>query len=76
MTIEIWAPRYKDDVVLIAQRKVSDNNVIVFTKAKHLLGQKYYVSEADIRAATLETNGKIPCYAVPMNKLTLIGEVL
>lgn len=66
--IEIWAPRYKDRKVLIAKTKVGAHNEIVFTKVKHLPGS-YYMSGLDIQSYPLGTNGKIPCYEVPLDKL-------
>lgn len=69
--IEIWQPRWHDRVVLIAKHKVASRNVVVFTKTKALKG-RYYVSGEDITACPLESNGKIECYAVPLDKLTLL----
>lgn len=74
--IEIWAPRYHDNVVLIDVRKVSERNIIMFTKAKHLLGQKFYVDKEDIVNSPIDTNGSIKCYAVPMTKLEPITETV
>ena len=70
--IEIWQPRYKDRKVLISTYKVGNQNSIIFTKAKHLLYKEYYITGEEIRKCTLETNGTISCYAVPMDKLQLI----
>lgn len=67
--IEIWQPRYKDRKVLIAKYKVGQMNQIEFTKAKHLEGMKFLISGADITKYPLEDNGKIACYAVPMDVL-------
>lgn len=72
--IEIWSPRYHDNVVLIAKYKVCNGqNMIRFTRAKHLLGKTFRVSGDEIRRCKVETNGRIPCYAVPMDKLLLAG---
>ena len=73
--IEIWQPRYKDRVVLIAQYKVGVHNQINFTKAKHLMDNNWYLSGATIRNSTLETNGKIPCYAVSVDLLEPLERV-
>jgi len=73
--IEIWQPRYKDNKVLIAKFKVGMNNEIVFTKAKHLMNNTYYLSGEDIRSSDTDTNGKIPVYAVPMDKLRILERV-
>ena len=64
-TIKIWAPRFKDMVVLIAPYHVKAGvNKIIFTntwKDKQLLmdGEK-------IKSYPLESNGKIGCHAVPV----------
>lgn len=70
--IEIWQPRYKDNVVLIAKHKVGTHNEIIFTKAKHLMGTSYYLSDETIRDCPLDSNGRIPCYAVPVDKLQVL----
>lgn len=67
--IEIWRPRYKDRKVLIATYKVGTHNSITFTRAKHLLGQQFYASGEKIKSYPTESNGKITCYAVPMEIL-------
>ncbi len=66
--IEIWAPRYKDRVILLAKYKVGTHNRITFTKAKHL-PDVYYLSGEQIKACPLQTNGKVECYAVPVDDL-------
>lgn len=67
--IEIWQPRYKDRTALIAKYKVGNENLIRFTKAKHLKGMSFVVSGQDIQKHPLEDNGKVPCYAVPMDTI-------
>lgn len=69
--IEIWQPRWHDRTVLIARHKVGQDNVIVFTKTKSLPGA-WRVSGDVVRQYPLETNGKIPCYAVPLDALERI----
>lgn len=71
---EIWAPRYKDQTVLIAKHKVGTHNEIVFTKANHLKGA-WYASNKTITGSPLDTNGKIPCYAVPLSELEPLERV-
>lgn len=67
---DIWTPRYRDKVCLIATYKViSGDNYIRFTKAKHLEGMLFKVSGDKIRSCHVDSNGKIPCYAVPMDML-------
>lgn len=67
--IEIWQPRYKDRKVLVAKYKVSTHNKIIFTKAKHLEGKEYYISGADASKYPIEDNGKLACYAIPLDDL-------
>lgn len=66
---EIWQPRYHDNMVLLAKRKVGTHNKIVFTKAPSMGSAPYYVSGATVKKCKLDDNGKIPCYAVPVDKL-------
>ena len=71
--IEIWAPKYCDNTVLIAKYKVENGyNEIEFTKAKHLLGKRFKVHSTDIKSSPIISNGKIQCYAVPFDKLIKI----
>lgn len=67
--IEIWAPRYKDNKVLIATYKVASENTIIFTQAKHLEGMRFHCTGEKIKECPIESNGKIGCYAVPMDYL-------
>lgn len=67
--IDIWTPRYHDRKVLIAVYKVKENNKIVFSKAKHLADKVYYMSGRQIRSYPVDTNGKVQCYAVPLDEL-------
>jgi hypothetical protein len=64
--IPIWQPRWHDSVVLIAKTKVRRDNVIVFTKAP-TLPDRYRVLGEAIRSYPLTTNGRIVCYAVPLD---------
>ena len=66
---EIWHPRYHDQRVLLAKRKVGKHNKIVFTKAPTLGDKPYYISGAKIKRFKIENNGKIDCYAVPLDEL-------
>lgn len=66
--IDIWQPRWKDRVVLIATFKVGMHNAITLSKTPSMKGQ-YYLSGEVIRNSPIDNNGKIPCYAVPMSKL-------
>jgi hypothetical protein len=69
--IVIWQPRYKDRKVLIAKYKIGNHNKVTFTKAKHLAGKEFYISGVDIINYPLEDNGKIACYAVPLDDLEI-----
>lgn len=65
--LEIWQPRWKDRKVLLAKHKVGTHNTITFTKAPTLAGE-YYISGAKAATYPLETNGKIACYAIPLDE--------
>jgi len=66
--IEIWQPRFKDSTVLIAKYKVNKGkNRISFTKTKCYQGMVFELEGDDISSYPVETNGKIPCYAVPLD---------
>ena len=74
-TLEIFEPKYKTNCCLIAVYKVNqiqNDFIVVFTKAKHLMGKKFLVKYSDCLDSEVVTNGKIDCYAVPMEKLTEI----
>ncbi len=64
--IEIWQPRWHDRKVLIAKYKVKEDNDIVFTKTKCYKDKVFSLKGDVIRGYPLETNGKIQCYAVPL----------
>lgn len=68
--ITIWAPRYHDRTVLIDVKKVGEHNIIEFSKAKSL-PEKYYVSGRVARSSPKTTNGKLQCYAIPLDYLEL-----
>jgi len=71
--IAIWEPRWHDRKVLIAKYKVkTGENDLIFTKAKCLQGKTYKVHSRDIVDCPIETNGTIPCYAVPLS--VVLGE--
>lgn len=66
--IAIWEPRYHDNRVLIACRKVRDHNIIKFTKAPSMQGL-WYVSGKNIRKYPKASNGTIACFSVPLEEL-------
>lgn len=72
--LDIWQPRWKDKVVMLACHKVGDNNEIVFTKTPSMQGS-YYVSGKVARSYPKESNGTISCYAVPIHELEPLERV-
>lgn len=72
-TFNIWEPRWHDRSVLLARNRVGENNWVRFTKTPSMMGV-YYVSGEDVRSCTSDSNGRIPCYAVPLDKLTRIED--
>lgn len=76
-SMEIWAPRYssaysetKERVALLACYKVDNATPVIlveFTKAKHLAGQRFCIYRHKAIKYPIDSNGKIPCYAVPMS---------
>ena len=71
--VEIWQPRWKDRVVLLAKFKVSPKTYIKFTKTPTMPGL-YEIDGEKVKTFPLDTNGRIPCYAIPLDELTLIEE--
>jgi len=81
--IQVWTPRYHDKkdgdgewIVLLAKYKVDNASpwiLVEFTKAKHLMGQRFCIKRSDAQTYRIEKNGKkasaIDCYAVPISKL-------
>ncbi len=70
--IEIWQPRWRDRVVLIAKHKVGAHNEVIFTKAPSMGDNSFYLSGEVIRQCPTDTNGKIACYAVELDKLRIL----
>lgn len=69
--IEIWEPRWRDRRVLIAKRKVNPKRNIIKITMGAAKG-RYEMSGIAIKSYPLETNGVIPCYAVPLDKMEKI----
>lgn len=74
--IPIWQPKYDtesgDWEVWILQRKVAYSSpvmIIEFTKAKHLMGQRFCIRRQDVEKCPIGSNGCAPVYKVPFNKL-------
>lgn len=72
--ITIWSPRWHDRAILIAKHKVGTHNEVTFTKAP-TYPDKYYLSGETIRRCPLDTNGKLPCFAVPISELEVLERV-
>lgn len=72
---EIYQPRWHDKKVLLKASKVKDAKTvwlkIKFTKAPTLEGD-WVISKAKAKSFPLESNGTIPCYAVPLSELKLL----
>lgn len=78
--LEIWQPRYSsaysekaERVALLAKYKVEYASPIIlveFTKAKHLAGQRFCIRKEDVLRCEIDSNGRIPCYAVPMSRFS------
>ena len=75
--LDIWQPRYSsaytdtnERVALLAQYKVQQASPVIlinFTKAKHLMGQRFCITREAAMRYPVDSNGKIGCYAVPMS---------
>lgn len=75
--IQVWTPRYKDKyrdygeyVALVHKNKVdfaSPVIIIEFTKAKHLMGQRFSIRKQDAQRHEIGTNGVAPMYIIPMS---------
>lgn len=70
MVFEIYQPRWKDRTVLLAKYKVQMHNVIKFKYAKSMGTEPYYLHWNDIKNCSIESNGKLDCYCVPLDKLS------
>lgn len=73
--LDIWMPRYKDRVVLLAKHKIGTHNEVTFTKAPHMGKAPYYISGEKAKQFPIESNGKISCYAVPVSELEPLERV-
>lgn len=87
--LDVWFPRYSsaytetgERVALLAKYKVEQSTpilIVEFTKAKHLKGQRYAIRRSNVMKFPLDSNGKIPCYAVPMSAFesySIYGEMI
>lgn len=73
--IEIWAPRYHDKTVLVADWKVRDQNCIVFTKAnkegKLYHPDPFYISGAKAKTFPKQKNGNGWVHVIPMSEFDM-----
>jgi len=70
--IDIWEPRWYDRTVLIKCVRVKDgDNVVTFSRTPSLPG-RYHVEGRLVRSCPVGSNGKVPCYVVPL--ADLVGE--
>lgn len=73
--ITIWAPRWHDRTVLVGKHRVKKGmNYIKFNQAPSL-PSLYHMHSDQMKCYPLESNGKIMCYAVPLDDLTIEGEM-
>lgn len=71
--IEIWAPKYSTNEVLIATHAVRDgDNLLYFSKAPHLRGKIYKVDGALVRKCKKQKNGRGQVYCVPFESMLLV----
>ena len=80
-TMEIWFPKYSSQYkndgdgersALLSVEKVNRATPIIlvkFTKAKHLIGQRFYIHKSHAQSFPQVSNGRIMCYDVPMSIL-------
>lgn len=68
--IRIWEPRYHDRKVLIDTRKVGERNKVIIEKGA--FAGEYFLPGVVATACYVGSNGKIPCYEVPLSFLERI----
>lgn len=67
--IEIWEPKYSTQSVLVAAYKLKPGvNQIIFTKANHLQGAIFEITQDEAVKYPMRSNGKIKCYDIPLDK--------
>jgi hypothetical protein len=79
-TLDIWFPRYSDQykktgekVALLSCYKVDQASPVIlvtFTKAQHLIGQRFAIKRNDAQRHPVDSNGAIACYTVPLSDFT------
>lgn len=65
--IRIWEPKYSTKQVLIATRKVVDRNRIVIERGAY--AGEYFIAGDVVKSYPIGSNGRIPCYLVPLAQL-------
>ena len=74
-TIDIWAPKYSTNSVLVASHKIlNGNNRVIFTKAKHLEGGVYEMDGEKMRTYPSQPNGKGVVHVIPFDDFTCTKE--
>lgn len=68
--IPILAPRYHDNMVLIACHKVGDKNKVKFLNSPSMGTDPYFVSGSVVKKCKKTSNGSIAVYEVPLDKLS------
>ena len=78
--LPIWAPKYSakyqdeygERIALLHKNKViygSPIIIIEFTRANHLLGQRFAILKRDAQKHKVGSNGTAPMYEIPMSQL-------
>jgi len=74
--LPIWAPKYNtshgDYEVWMHKNKVdhaTETIIVNFTKAKHLMGQRFAILRSKAQRYPVGTNGKAPMYKVTFSAL-------
>ncbi len=76
--VDIWQPKWSTRQVLIGKHKLlSDPTIIRFTKIKdgNEWAGVWSVSKKEIMSSQTVNNGKIDCWAVPLDKLTRVENI-
>lgn len=74
--LEVWQPRWRDKVVLLADRKLGEHNIVTITKAGKSWDGKWYVSGKTARLYPIEqlktkSGSTLPVRAVPLDELIM-----
>lgn len=66
---DIWEPVYSKNAVLLACHRVGTHNKVTFSRSKSMGTEPYYVDGKTVRKCRKESNGRLMCYIVPLDKL-------